>query len=512
MSRLAASIFALLVLAATANAQRRSGPASAATADTGGLGALHFRPLGPEGNRVASITGVPGDRMTVYIGAADGGIWKTSDAGINWRPIFDDKDVSAIGALAVAPSAHDVVWAGTGEPWLIRPYYTLGDGVYKSTDAGRTWQHMGLDATGHIARIVIDPRDANCVYVCAIGQAFRPQQERGVFHTTDGGATWKQVLAVNDSTGCSDLAMDPNDSKTLFAGMWQLDIHRWDLHSGGLGSGVYVTHDGGATWTRIAGTRTSRRGPPARQDRRRRRAEQSESRLRARAGRAGAGPLSLERSRRRRGSSSTNRICRPSARRTTREWRCRRTMRICSTSRRSRSRCRATAARRCFRRAVAVAEAEVARLAAREGADARSSRRRRASDLGAGRRQSRRVDRSDERQPRARRQRRRRRDQRQPRGELQAFPAADLAGLSRDRRQRDPVQRDGQHPGQVVVPRTSRDRRRPRRHSAQQLDGHGRLRGRVRRAGSGRSRRRVVGVRQRPHRPHGLQARAWRAT
>ncbi len=191
--------------------------------------------------------------MTVYIGAADGGIWKTSDAGINWTPVFDDKDVSAIGALAVAPSAHDVIWAGTGEPWLIRPYYTLGDGVYKSSDAGRTWQHMGLDETGHIARVVIDPHDANSVFVCAIGQAFRPQRERGVFHTSDGGTTWTQVLAVNDSTGCSDLAMDPNDSKTMFAGMWQLDIHRWDLHSGGLGSGVYVTHDGGANWTRIAG-------------------------------------------------------------------------------------------------------------------------------------------------------------------------------------------------------------------------------------------------------------------
>jgi photosystem II stability/assembly factor-like uncharacterized protein len=253
MSRLAALILALLVLAATANAQRRGGPASAATADTSVLGALHFRALGPEGNRVASIAGVPGDRMTVYAGAADGGIWKTSDGGITWRPIFDGQDVTAIGALAVAPSAHDIVWAGTGEPWLIRPYYTLGDGVYKSTDAGRTWRHVGLDATGHIARVVIDPRDPNSVYVCAIGQAFRPQHERGVFHTTDGGATWTQVLAVNDSTGCSDLVMDPADSRTLFAGTWRLDVHRWDLHSGGLGSGVYVTHDGGGTWTRLAG-------------------------------------------------------------------------------------------------------------------------------------------------------------------------------------------------------------------------------------------------------------------
>lgn len=218
-----------------------------------GLGALHFRALGPEGNRVASVAGVPGDRMVVYAGAADGGIWKTSDGGINWAPVFDGQDVSAIGALAVAPSAHDVVWAGTGEPWLIRPYYTLGDGVYKSNDAGRTWQHMGLDQTGHISRILVDPADANSVFVCAIGQAFRPQHDRGVFHSTDGGVTWKQVLAVNDSTGCSDLAMDPRNSRTLIAGTWQLDVHRWDLHSGGLGSGVYVSHDGGATWTRIAG-------------------------------------------------------------------------------------------------------------------------------------------------------------------------------------------------------------------------------------------------------------------
>lgn len=253
MHRPTASFLLLLVMTTAADAQGRRGRGPSTPADNGGLSSLHFRPLGPEGNRVASVTGVPGDRMTVYAGAADGGIWKTTDGGINWTPIFDDKDVSAIGALAVAQSAHDVVWAGTGEPWLIRPYYTLGDGVYKSTDAGRTWRHVGLDETGHISRIIIDPRDQNSVYVCAIGQAFRPQHERGVFHTSDGGTTWKQVLAVNDSTGCSDLAMDPNDPKTLFAGEWQLDLHRWDLHSGGLGSGVYVTHDGGDTWTRLAG-------------------------------------------------------------------------------------------------------------------------------------------------------------------------------------------------------------------------------------------------------------------
>jgi hypothetical protein len=248
------SVLILLLISTAAHAQRgRGGAAAPGDGGPDGLGALHFRPLGPEGNRVAAITGVPGDAMTVYVGAADGGIWKTADAGITWRPVFDDKDVSAIGALAVAPSVHDTVWAGTGEPWLIRPYYTLGDGVYKSTDAGRTWQKMGLDATGHIARIVIDPGDANSVYVCAIGQAFRTQRERGIFHTADGGATWQQVLAVDERTGCSDLAMDPRDAKTLYAGMWQLSIHRNDLHSGGPGSGVYITHDGGATWNKITG-------------------------------------------------------------------------------------------------------------------------------------------------------------------------------------------------------------------------------------------------------------------
>jgi len=236
----------------TVGAQGRRG-GQGAVADGGPLAALHFRALGPEGNRVASIIGEPGNPSVVYIGAADGGIWKTTDAGTNWAPIFDGENVSAVGALAMAPTAHDVIWAGTGEPWLIRPYYTMGDGVYKSTDAGRTWQHMGLDKTGHIARIIVDPHDVNVVYVCAIGEAFRQQRERGVFRTTDGGATWQQILHVDDSTGCSDLALDPSDSKTLYAGMWQLEIHRWNLNSGGPSSGVYVTRDGGATWTKIAG-------------------------------------------------------------------------------------------------------------------------------------------------------------------------------------------------------------------------------------------------------------------
>ncbi len=254
------ALFALVVLAILAvvwtvpgMAQGRRGGQDEMSGGENGLRALHFRALGPEGNRVASIIGEPGNPNVVYIGAADGGIWKTSDGGTNWAPVFDHEDVSAVGALAMAPSNHDEIWAGTGEPWMIRPYYSLGDGVYKSIDAGRSWQHVGLEETGHIARIIVDPHDANTAFVCAIGQAFRPQHERGIFRTTDGGKTWQQILYVDDNTGCSEMAMDPSDSNTLYAGMWQVSIHRWNLDSGGTSSGVYVSRDGGNNWIKISG-------------------------------------------------------------------------------------------------------------------------------------------------------------------------------------------------------------------------------------------------------------------
>lgn len=214
---------------------------------------LRYREIGPGGNRVAAVVGEPGNPNVILAGASDGGIWKTSDAGINWHPVFDREDVSAIGSLAIAPSAHNIVWAGTGETWIIRPDYSMGDGIYKSTDGGETWQHMGLDLTGHIGRVVIDPDNPNIVFACALGQTYRPQHERGIFRTTDGGKTWEQVLFVNEDTGCSEISMDPHDSQTLFAGMWQVAIHTWDLHSGGRGSGVYVSHDGGSTWRKLAG-------------------------------------------------------------------------------------------------------------------------------------------------------------------------------------------------------------------------------------------------------------------
>ncbi len=215
---------------------------------------MKFRFLGPVvGNRVASAAGVPGNPNVYYAGAASGGIWKSTNGGEDWKPIFDDQPVAAIGALAVASSSPNIVWAGTGEAWAIRDTDVTGNGVYKSTDAGKTWTHMGLDETGRIARVIVHPTNPDIVFVCATGRLTGPQQERGVYRTTDGGAHWERVLFVDEKTGCSGLAMDPQDPLTLFAGTWQVEMHTYGEFSGGPGSGVYVSHDGGTKWTRIEG-------------------------------------------------------------------------------------------------------------------------------------------------------------------------------------------------------------------------------------------------------------------
>jgi len=214
---------------------------------------LRFRQVGPEGNRASAVAGEPGNPMVAYIGAASGGVWRTVDGGVTWEPTFDDQSAQAIGALAVAPSAPNEVWAGTGETFIIRPPTSPGNGIYKSTDAGKTWRHMGLDASGHIGRILVHPRNPDVVYACALGHTYGPQQERGVYRTTDGGTTWTRVLFVDPHTGCADLSMDATDPGVILAGMWQVEIKPWNLNSGGPGSGVFLTRDGGDTWTRLAG-------------------------------------------------------------------------------------------------------------------------------------------------------------------------------------------------------------------------------------------------------------------
>jgi len=213
---------------------------------------LRFRYMGPApAGRIASVVGVPGDPTTYYLGNASGGVWKSTDSGATFVPVFDDMPVQAIGALALSASDHSQVWAGTGEGWVIRPSDVMGDGVYKSVDAGRTWTHMGLDQTGRIGRIIVHPTDPNVVYVCAVGRATGPQQERGVFKTVDGGKTWTRSLFVNQDTGCSGLSMDAKNPDILVAGAWQLVQRTWQQYSGGPGSAVYITKDAGATWKKV---------------------------------------------------------------------------------------------------------------------------------------------------------------------------------------------------------------------------------------------------------------------
>jgi photosystem II stability/assembly factor-like uncharacterized protein len=216
------------------------------------LGALHYRHIGPTGNRLTSVVGIPGQPNIYYVGAASGGVWKTIDGGVHWDPVFDSQPVSSIGALAIAPSDPNIVWAGTGEPW-IRSHISVGEGIYKSTDAGKTWKLMGLEKTGRISRVVIDPKNPDIVLVGALGHAYGPQQERGVFRTTDGGKTWERVLFTDEKSGCAHLEMDPNNPKVLFAGMWPLEIHTWGRESGGPGSGLFKSTDGGVTWKRLSG-------------------------------------------------------------------------------------------------------------------------------------------------------------------------------------------------------------------------------------------------------------------
>jgi len=222
------------------------------------MGALRYRHIGPVGNRITTVAGIPGQPNIYYAGAASGGIWKTTDGGTHWDSVFDDQVVSSIGQIAIDPTDPNVVWAGTGEPW-IRSHISVGQGVYKSIDAGKTWKLVGLEKTGRISRILINPNNPDQVVIAAVGHAYGPQQERGVFRTTDGGKNWERVLFVDENTGCSDMVMDANNPRIIFAGMWPLVIHTWGRESGGPGSGLYKSNDGGATWRKLTG-----RGLPTR--------------------------------------------------------------------------------------------------------------------------------------------------------------------------------------------------------------------------------------------------------
>ena len=288
--------------------EERDSPHSAGQVDEKMFGAMRWRQVGPfRGGRVLAVTGVEGEPNVFYFGAASGGIWKSTDAGANWRPISDKQPIvtvgtngavaastgkkngdspwgagqspsaestgtkrgdksgdspwgagqsplllASIGAIAVAASDHNIIYAGSGEA-CIRGNISYGNGVYKSMDAGKTWRNIGLKDSRHIGAVIVDPRNPNIVFVAALGHAYGPNEERGVFRTTDGGATWQKVLYKDTKTGAIDIVFDPHNSHTLFAALWEVYRTPWSLNSGGPGSGLYKSTDGGSTWTRAEG-------------------------------------------------------------------------------------------------------------------------------------------------------------------------------------------------------------------------------------------------------------------
>ncbi len=211
---------------------------------------LKYRLIGPKaGGRVCRVAGVPGDPAVYYAATAGGGVWKSTDGGINWSPIFDEQPDSSIGSIAVAPSNPNILYVGAGEA-NIRGNVIEGHGIYKSTDGGKTWKHVWKQR-GQIGTMIVHPANADVAFAAVLGHAFGANPERGIYRTTDGGKTWQKVLYKDTDSGASDVCFDPSNPQILFAGFWETRRYPWDLKSGGPGSGLYVSRDGGDTWTQL---------------------------------------------------------------------------------------------------------------------------------------------------------------------------------------------------------------------------------------------------------------------
>jgi photosystem II stability/assembly factor-like uncharacterized protein len=251
---------------------RSQAPAQLAAAtpdkDADALKGLKWRSVGPANNagRVSVVAGVPGDPSTYYVAGANGGIIKTTNGGVTFRPIFDKQDIGSIGAIAIAPSDPNIIYVGSGEE-NPRNNASIGDGMYKSVDAGEHWTHIGLVNSDKIARIVIDAKNPDLVYACGLGREWGPNEERGVFKTTDGGKNWKKVLYVDPQTACSDIATDPTNSNIIYAGMYTYRRWAWHLESGGGNTAVYKSVNGGDTWERLSGEDRERGLPRTEMDR-----------------------------------------------------------------------------------------------------------------------------------------------------------------------------------------------------------------------------------------------------
>ncbi len=241
------SLFVIILLAFAA------GSFAQASVDPKLYEGMKWRLVGPfRGGRVLAAAGVPSQPNTYYFGAVSGGVWKTTDGGLTWEPIFDKQAISSIGALAVADSDPNVIYAGTGEA-CIRGNISYGDGVYKSVDAGKTWTNVGLKDSRHIGAVIVHPTNPDVVFVAALGHVYGPNEERGIFRTRDGGKSWEKVLYINDRTGGIDVVFDPQNPHILFAAMWEGYRTPWALNSGGEKSGLYRSADGGSTWKRLEG-------------------------------------------------------------------------------------------------------------------------------------------------------------------------------------------------------------------------------------------------------------------
>ena len=221
-----------------------------AALDSDLLAGLKARAIGPAaiGGRIAAIDAVHSDPNHIVIGAATGGVWISHSGGLAWESVFDDQEVASIGAVAINQANPDIIWVGTGEG-NTRNSTSIGGGIYKSIDGGKNWQLMGLEKSERINRIALHPVNADIAYVAALGTLWGPNTRRGVFRTNDGGKSWTRILYVDDTTGATDIKMDPSNPDKLFAGMWQ--FRRWPYHfkSGGPGSGMYISLDGGETWS-----------------------------------------------------------------------------------------------------------------------------------------------------------------------------------------------------------------------------------------------------------------------
>jgi len=234
-------------------------PAFADPTDAGGkegaddpFAHLEWRSIGPVNmsGRVSDVEGVPGDPRVVYVGAASGGVWKSTDGGVTFAPIFDEQPIASIGDLALAPSNPEVVYVGTGES-NVRNSVSFGDGVYKSTDGGASWRHVGLGGSRHVSRMAVHPTDPDTVYAGVLGNVFGPSEERGVYRSRDGGATWERVLYLDDRHGVADLDLDPKNPNVLFAALWRFERKPWTFRSGGDEGGVYRSVDGGDSWEKL---------------------------------------------------------------------------------------------------------------------------------------------------------------------------------------------------------------------------------------------------------------------